>query len=790
MIKTYRRPSLVYDDDDEPKDARKFRTPSQVVGATLDNTDLVALTTSFDRQITEGHPMYFDQNEGLDTSQRDEFDSGAGPLLQTKGSSLDCDRGVIIETVEKLRTAYLQESAQNAALNLKYDKDAWFLYPKPLPKFWKFEKDKRLQDRPAGTTLKGYFGTRASDDDARVAEKVKLHYTGQFFELSHYTQEFKKFVNLEGASSSSVLHPYDDIKASILPISSFGEHFEKLAGYIESEEFNFLAVKRTEYLLHRFHLFQQLQGCAEVRETRLVPHRDFYNIRKVDQNYILSGCFSQRQLNEFIWEKLNLEPDRIIYKDLHGNEFKLRQIFCDGADAKCNEDASIGLKAVDDIFLDWYQTIYLSGMHLTGSHSLQGQNLKFYLIAQTFMEFDNYIAGEYFAELVIKYVIQSFEKSKYQLAQLSVDFQFTGDWWTKFCTWVTKWKLVSYNIRWNIRFSRNYTKLHDIGLVRSFQDYLDYIFQPLFSFEAQQDMKLQYVLSTICCFDVVADESDDYLWKSFKDPQSTIPVEWCATGDNPPLAYYTFYIYQYLRSLNQERKRRKQNTITLRNYCPASRSRVSQFRQGVSITEQLESLICNILLCGGGLLQAEQLWDASPAILYLYYLFQIPVVVSPLSSVSLTRELGQSSRIERSPTVNRDVTAHSAKSYTGNPFMDMHKMGLKVILSSSSVLFNCSYTMEPIIEEYSVAASIHLLSSADMCELVRDSVLTSGYEGFYKAHWNGIGLTKTSFFNEKIGCTDLWYDLELDTCYKHNVPTTRRLYRRDCLIREWHFVRA
>lgn len=87
----------------------------------------------------------------------------------------------------------------------------------------------------------------------------------------------------------------------------------------------------------------------------------------------------------------------------------------------------------------------------------------FYMIAKTFLEFDNHICGEYLAELVIKYVIQSFEKSKYQLAQLSVDFQFCDNWWNKFSDWITRWKLVSYNIRWNVRFSRCYTKLASLS---------------------------------------------------------------------------------------------------------------------------------------------------------------------------------------------------------------------------------------------------------------------------------------------------------------------------------------
>ncbi|SCU98371.1 LADA_0H12574g1_1 [Lachancea dasiensis] len=791
MTKAERRPSLLYGEEEEPQDDRKFRSPGHIVDASLDNTDMLALTTSFDRQISDGHPMYFEVGDDVNDLVAPHFAQSGGNSRHRKALTVSKTGKTVFDDINELRFKYLKESAQDAESNAKNYTESWFLYPKPLPKFWKFEKDKRLQEEIITPTdeMHGYFCTRTTGNDSQLSERFQLHYTGEFFDLSHYAEELKKVTMLRGRSSE-VAGTYDDVVDNVRDIKAFGDHFEDLVCRLSAQELDALTVKRIEYLLNRFDLFQQLEGRMEVRESRLVPHRDFYNIRKVDQNFLLSGCVSQRLLNDFIWEKLNLEPDRVVYKDPLGSEFTLRQIFCNGADIKCNEDASIGLKAVDDIFLDWYETVYLSGAHLTGTASAAKDSPMFFAIAKTFLEFDNLLSGEYLAEIVIKYVIQFFEKSKYQLAQLSVDFQFSENWWSKFCEWITRWKLVSYNIRWNVRFNRCYTKLFASGQVQCFQDYLDYIFKPLFEEPSESNMQLQYVLSTVCCFDLVADDSDDYLWRSFRDPQLTPPTKWRDTGDNPPLAYYMFYIYEYLKALNIKRRNNGQNTIVLRNYCPVSKSRVSQFRRGISVTEQFESLLCNALLCGGGLLQAEALWTVSPPLLYVFYLLQIPVIVSPLSSVSLTREHGQSAYPERSPTVNRDVTTPSSRSYSGNPFMHLHKIGLKVVLSSSSVLFNSSYTMEPIIEEYSVAASIYLLTSADMCELVRDSAMTSGYEGFYKAHWNGIRLTPTEFFTEHIGSTDIWFDQEPDTCYKHNVPTTRRLYRQECIGREWNFIHA
>ena len=45
-------------------------------------------------------------------------------------------------------------------------------------------------------------------------------------------------------------------------------------------------------------------------------------------------------------------------------------------------------------------------------------------------------------------------------------------------------------------------------------------------------------------------------------------------------------------------------------------------------------------------------------------------------------------------------------------------------------------------EEYSIAAQIWKLSSTDVCELARNSVLTSGFPHHKKQHWLGTNYTQ------------------------------------------------
>lgn len=97
---------------------------------------------------------------------------------------------------------------------------------------------------------------------------------------------------------------------------------------------------------------------------------------------------------------------------------------------------------------------------------------------------------------------------------------------------------------------------------------------------------------------------------------------------------------------------------------------------------------------------------------YLHYLTQIGLAMSPLSNNKLF--------------VN----------YHRNPFYTFFARGLNVSLSTDDPLL-LHYTKEPLVEEYCVATQVWHLSSTDMCEIARNSVLQSGFEHPYKAHFLG-----------------------------------------------------
>ena len=50
-------------------------------------------------------------------------------------------------------------------------------------------------------------------------------------------------------------------------------------------------------------------------ESSSIPYRDFYNVRKIDNNIHLAACMHQKQLLQYIQRKWQQDGNRIVTKD-------------------------------------------------------------------------------------------------------------------------------------------------------------------------------------------------------------------------------------------------------------------------------------------------------------------------------------------------------------------------------------------------------------------------------------------------------------------------------------------
>lgn len=63
--------------------------------------------------------------------------------------------------------------------------------------------------------------------------------------------------------------------------------------------------------VQKFNLHLMLNADREFIAQKSAPHRDFYNVRKVDTHVHHSACMNQKHLLRFIKSKLRKEPDEV-----------------------------------------------------------------------------------------------------------------------------------------------------------------------------------------------------------------------------------------------------------------------------------------------------------------------------------------------------------------------------------------------------------------------------------------------------------------------------------------------
>lgn len=441
--------------------------------------------------------------------------------------------------------------------------------------------------------------------------------------------------------------------------------------------------RRLNFLASKFYLHEMMNEMAELKELKCVPHRDFYNVRKVDTHIHAAACMNQKHLLKFIKTTSQTEAERVVLEQ-GGRKLTLGQVF-----SKLNMDPydltvdSLDVHAGRQTFhrFDKFNSKY----NPVGASELR----------EIYLKTDNYIKGEYFARLC-KEVSKELEESKYQHAEprLSIYGRSTSE-WESLASWFIQHRVHSPNMRWMIQVPRIYDIFRSKKLLSNFAKMLENIFLPLFeaTVNPQKHKSIHVFLKYVTGFDSVDDESkhSDHIF-SYKSPK---PEEW-TTDDNPPYTYYLFYMYANIMVLNNLRKERGLNTFQFRPHCG----------EAGSITHLVSAFLTADNISHGLNLKK------SPVLQYLYYLGQVPIAMSPLSNNSLFLQ------------------------YNKNPLREFLHKGLCVSLSTDDPM-QFHYTKEPLMEEYAIAAQLWKLTTCDLCEIARNSVLQSGLSHQEKKHFLG-----------------------------------------------------
>ncbi|XP_072379664.1 AMP deaminase 2 isoform X2 [Diabrotica undecimpunctata] len=500
-------------------------------------------------------------------------------------------------------------------------------------------------------------------------------------------------------------------------VITFTDDFYTMCNMIADGPLKSFCYRRLTYLSSKFQLHVLLNELRELASQKAVPHRDFYNIRKVDTHIHAASCMNQKHLLRFIKKTLKNNAEEVV-SVTKGVPMTLRQVF-----------QSMNLTTYD-------LTVDMLDVHADRNtfHRFDKFNAKYNPVGESrlrevFLKTDNYLNGKYFAN-IIKEVASDLEESKYQNSELRLSiYGKTRDEWDKLAKWAINENVYSDNVRWLIQVPRLFDIFKTNKVLSCFQEVIDNIFLPLFEVTAKPSShpELHNFLQYVIGFDSVDDESKPEKNPLF-DKDTPTPDNWNDV-ENPNYAYYLYYMYANLTILNHFRNEKGLHTFVLRPHCGEA--------------GPVQHLVCGYMLSEN--ISHGLLLRKVPVLQYLYYLAQIGIAMSPLSNNSLFLN------------------------YHRNPLPEYLSRGLMVSLSSDDPL-QFHFTKEPLMEEYSIAAQVWKLSSCDMCELARNSVLMSGFSHKTKQYWLGPNYTKEGVAGNDIART--------------NVPDIRVAFRYETLIDE------
>lgn len=648
---------------------------------------------------------------------------GSGPGGFAADDHITAELSAIYSNIQKvldLRHKYIRLSLQGPSDNPK-DESGWQIYPPHPEPVWDEERGRMgtgtagpnsinnslansmvlpSQDRPQtrgsdsnrpGSSAGGVQTQQGPQTQKTFRQKRKPGQDiGADFEMSDLLPLPEAGEMSYKMDENGVYQVYENSKAEVVDtpiiniptIREFYMDLEEVLNISSDGPSKSFAFRRLQYLEGKFNLYVLLNEYQEMADSKRVPHRDFYNVRKVDTHVHHSACMNQKHLLRFIKSKMKKCPDEVVmFRD--EKHLTLEEVF-----------QSINLTAYD-LSID---TLDMHA-HTDSFHRFDKFNLKYNPIGESrlrtiFLKTDNFINGRYLAEIT-KEVISDLESSKYQMVEWRISiYGRTIDEWDKLAAWVVDNKLFSPNVRWLIQIPRLFDVYKATGLMTNFEQVIKNVFQPLFEVtkDPSTHPKLHVFLQRVIGFDSVDDESkvERRLYRKFP-----VPKDW-DSKQNPPYSYWIYYLFANISSLNVWRKQRGFNTFLLRPHCGEAGD-----------SDHLAAAVLTCHSISHGLLLRKV-----PLLQYIFYLEQIGVAMSPLSNNALFL------------------------AYERNPFLQYFKRGLNVSLSTDDPL-QFAFTKEPLIEEYSVAAQIYKLSAVDMCELAKNSVKQSGFEYTIKQRWLG-----------------------------------------------------
>ena len=257
-----------------------------------------------------------------------------------------------IWNVLETRRKYIGLSLQRPADNPKNETN-WKLYPPPPEPVWDDLKDRPSSLNSGSNSLSNskilspdhvasQFGSPISSSSHPQRTPISPmkrprkpgQDIGEDFEMSDLLPLPGEEEALFKLDKNSVYQVYKnanlaDLDSPIVKVPTLRDfyydldHVKDVSSDGPSKSFAF---RELDILEGKFNLYFLVNEYEETATCKRVPHRDFYNVRKVDTHVHHSSCMNQKHLLRFIKSKMKKSPDEIVlFRD--GKHLTLKEVF-------------------------------------------------------------------------------------------------------------------------------------------------------------------------------------------------------------------------------------------------------------------------------------------------------------------------------------------------------------------------------------------------------------------------------------------------------------------------------
>ena len=288
-----------------------------------------------------------------ESTKDEEFGKGRGFIAQDMShSDISPELTAISKNIKKLlrtRHKYTNLSLQGRHDNPK-DRAEWRIYPPPPNPTWDADNARTMNGNDGSG--KGYEQRAAnggqsekqdsmgpSSNSLPKSAKAKARKPGQDigadFEMANvlpvpgsddgirFELDQESVYQIYRDSSE---HSHDQPLVQIPSLREFYMDMDGIQNISSDGPTKSFAYRQLDILEGRFHLYSLVNAYQETADSKKVPHRDFYNVRKVDTHVHHSACMNQKHLLRFIKSKMKKSPDEIVmYRD--DKELTLKQVF-------------------------------------------------------------------------------------------------------------------------------------------------------------------------------------------------------------------------------------------------------------------------------------------------------------------------------------------------------------------------------------------------------------------------------------------------------------------------------